>query len=195
VIGEAPPAFAEAIPNVDHVDGNPSRLVARMLPLVRMHAFEQRLQRTLKSLEADGMVDTETGLLTHEAFWRDLGEATAAAGERSQPLSLARFSFEGPVDPRAGIDAARLVTRLIRSIDFATREDDGAILIAFTQSDLRDAHVVARRIAATLKNAMLAPDRGHEKLTANVTLATLKAGDTLDTLMLRVMGSRMVAAE
>lgn len=195
VIGEAPPAFAEAIPNVDHVDGNPSRLVARMLPLVRMHAFEQRLQRTLKSLEADGMVDTETGLLTHEAFWRDLGEATAAAGERSQPLSLARFSFEGPVDPRAGIDAARLVTRLIRSIDFATREDDGAILIAFTQSDLRDAHVVARRIAATLKNAMLASDRGHEKLTANVTLATLKAGDTLDTLMLRVTGSRMVAAE
>ena len=34
-----------------------------------------------------------------------------------------------------------------------------------------------------------------EALTANVTLATLKAGDTLDSLMQRVLGSRMVAAE
>jgi PleD family two-component response regulator len=110
-------------------------------------------------------------------------------------LSIARFSFDGPVDPRTGLDGARLVTQLIRSVDFATRDDDGAILIAFTQSDLREAHVIARRIAATLKNTMLAPHRTHEKLTANVTLATLKAGDTPDSLMLRVMGSRMVAAE
>jgi hypothetical protein len=41
---------------------------------------------------------------------------------------------------------------------------------------------------------MLTPQRA-DPLTANVTLATLKAGDTLDTLMMRVMGSRMVAAE
>ena len=74
------------------------------------------------------------------------------------------------------------------------REDDGAILIAFTQTDLRSAHVVARRIAGALKNTMLAA-RPPEHVTANVTLATLKAGDTLDSLMLRVMGSRMVAAE
>jgi hypothetical protein len=37
--------------------------------------------------------------------------------------------------------------------------------------------------------------RRHEQIAANVTLATLKAGDTLDSLMLRVMGSRVVAAE
>ena len=55
--------------------------------------------------------------------------------------------------------------------------------------------MVARRIAGALKNTMLAPRRAARKVTANVTLATLKAGDTLDTLLLRVMGSRMVAAE
>jgi hypothetical protein len=55
--------------------------------------------------------------------------------------------------------------------------------------------VVARRIAGVLKNSMLTPDRAHDKITANVTLATLKNGDTLDSLMLRVTGSRMVAAE
>jgi hypothetical protein len=195
VIGEAPDGFGETLPNIDHVDGNPERLVARMVPLVRMHAFEERLKRMLKSLDTDGMFDSETGLLTRESFCRDLGKAVAESADRSQPLSLARFSFDGPLEPRAGLDGARLVNRLIRIVDFATCEDDGAILIAFPQSDLRNAHLVVRRIAATLKNTMLAPQRTHEQVTANVTLATLKAGDTLDSLLLRVMGSRMVAAD
>ena len=123
----------------------------------------------------------ETGLLTRESFWRDLDKAVAEAGDRSQALSLARFSFDGALDARASMDGARLMTRLIRNIDFACRDDDGSILIAFTQTDLRSAHVVARRIAGALKNTMLAPQRGRDKIAANVTLATLKAGDTLDT--------------
>ena len=84
------------------------------------------------------------------------------------------------------------MTRLIRNIDFACRDDDGAILVAFPQTDLRSAHVVARRIAGDLKNGMFT---AHDEITTNVTLATLKSGDTLDSLMQRVMGSRMVAAE
>jgi PleD family two-component response regulator len=141
------------------------------------------------------MLAPDTGLFTLDAFWRDLDQAIADAADRSQPLSVARFSFDGPVDARASIDGARLLPKLIREIDFAAREDDGTLLIALPQSDLRHSHVAVRRIAATLKNAMLVSQRPHEKVTANVTLATLKAGDTLDTLMLRVMGSRMVAAE
>ena len=81
----------------------------------------------------------------------------------------------------------------MRETDFATCDDDGAILIVFTHSDLRASHVVARRIAAALKNAMSGGAR--DSVTANVTLATLKADDTIDSLMQRVMGSRMVAAE
>lgn len=195
VIGEAPAEFAEALPNIDHVDGDPARLVARMVPLVRMHAFEARLKRMLMSLDADGMFDPETGLLTRDSFWRDLTKAVAEASDRSQALSVARYSFDGPLDPRAGIDGARLVTRLIRKIDFACRDEDGSILIAFAQTDLRSAHVVARRIASALKNTMLTPHGTHDKITANVTLATLTNGDTLDSLMLRVTGGQMVAAE
>jgi len=194
VIGAAPSDFADSLPNIDHVDGDPARIVARMMPLVRMHAFEARLKRMLKSLDADGMFDPETGLLTRDAFWRDLSKAIAEAGERSLALSMARFSFEGALDERASLDTARQVTRLTRDVDFATREDDGGILIVFTQTDLRSAHVVARRMAGALK-AMLAPARPHEQVTAHVTLATLKAGDTLDSLLLRVMDSRVVAAE
>jgi hypothetical protein len=194
VIGEAPPEFADALPNIDQVAADPRRLVARMVPLVRMRAFEARLKRMLKSLDTEGMFDPESGLLTRDSFWRDLGNVAAEAADRSLPLSVARFSFDGAPDERASLDAARLMTRLIRNIDFATRDEEGAILVAFTQTDLRGAHVIARRLAGTLKSNMLTPQRADPP-TANVTLATLKAGDTLDSLMMRVMGSRMVAAE
>jgi hypothetical protein len=87
------------------------------------------------------------------------------------------------------------MTHLIRNIDFATRDEDGAILVAFTQTDLRSTHVIARRIAGTLKDTMLTSRRTVEPLIAEVTFATLRAGDTLDTLLMQVVGSRMVAVE
>jgi hypothetical protein len=195
VIGEAPPDFAEVLPNIDHVDGDPSRLVARMVPLVRMHAFEGRLKRMLKTLDTNGMFDPETGLLARDTFADELEKAIEEAGDRSTALSLGRFSFDGPLDKRASIDGARLVTRLIRNIDFGCMDEDGSLLIAFTQTDIRSAHVVARRIAGVIKNIMLMPQRAGDKIAANVTLATLKAGDTPDSFMRRVMGSQAVAAE
>jgi hypothetical protein len=109
------------------------------------------------------------------------------------PLSVARFSYDKTLDRHVTLDAARLMSRLIRNIDFAMRDGEGAILVAFTQTDLRSAHVTARRIAGSLKRTILTP-HGCEVPSTNVTLATLKAGDTLDTLMMRLMGSRMVAA-
>jgi GGDEF domain-containing protein len=195
VIGEAPPDFAETLVNIDHVSGDPLRLVPRMMPLVRLHAFETRLKRMLASLDADGILDPQTGLLMREVFWRELNKAVLEASDRSLPLSLARFTFQGTDDERARLDGARLLTRLIRNIDFATREDDGSLLIALTQTDLHHAHVVVRRIAGTLRNHMRTAKQPQQPITANVTLATLKAGDNLDSLMMRVMGHRVVAAE
>jgi GGDEF domain-containing protein len=189
VIGAASD-FSGRLTHLAHVD-DPSRLVARIVPLVRMRAFETRLARMLTSLDAGGTIDPETGLMSRDAFWRDLTKAVAEAGDRSMSLSIARYSFDGAISERAALDGARRLTRLTRTIDFACRDDDGSILVAFTQTNLREAHGVARRIAADLKNAMTA----KEALTANVTLATLKSGDTLDSLMQRVLGSRMVAAE
>ena len=101
VIGEAPPEFADVLPNIDQVAADPGRLVARMVPLVRMRAFEARLKRMLKSLDTEGMFDPESGLLTRKSFWRDLGKVAAEAADRSLPLSVARFSFDGAVDDRA----------------------------------------------------------------------------------------------
>jgi hypothetical protein len=194
VIGDTPPEFADALPNIEHVAADPARLVARIIPLVRLRAFEARLKRMLKSLDTDGVFDPQSGLLTRDSFWHDLKMAISEAADRSMPLSVARFSFGKKLDEPASIDAARLMSRLIRNIDFATRDEEGTILVAFTQTDLRNTHVTVRRIATSLKRMILAP-QGEEPPATNVTLATLKAGDTLDTLMMRVVGSRMVAAE
>lgn len=194
VIGETPPEFADALPNIEHVATDPARLVARIIPLVRLRAFEARLKRMLRSLDTDGVFDPQSGLLTRDSFWHDLKMAIGEAADRSMPLSVARFSFGKDLDEHASLDAARLMSRLIRNIDFATRDEEGAILVAFTQTDLRNTHVTVRRLAVSLKRMILAP-QGEEPPAANVTLATLKAGDTLDTLMMRVVGSRMVAAE
>lgn len=195
VIGEAPPEFADALPNIDQVAADPVKLVTRMVPLVRMRAFDARLKRMLKALDTEGMFDPESGLLTRDSFWHDLSEVMADAADRSMPLSVARFSFDRTLDSRTSVDAARLMSRLIRNIDFATREEEGAILVAFTQTDLHSTHVIARRIAGMLKNTMLTPQNAAGPVGVSVTLATLKAGDTLDTLMMRVASRGMVAAE
>ena len=143
--------------NLERIAEGPQRLVDRFLPYVRAHAFGQRLKRMLKSLDAKGMLDPDTGLLAHEAFWRDLNRAVDDAEKRGVGLSIARFSFERR-DRRSSLDAARLVGRLMRQVDFACREADDSIFAVFTETDLRAAHVIARRIASVLKHTMLAPD-------------------------------------
>ena len=149
--------FAIELANLERISEGPQRLVDRFLPYVRAHAFSQRLKRMLKSLDAKGMLDPDTGLLGHEAFWRDLNRAVDDAEKRGVGLSIARFSFDGNDRPLS-LDAARLVGRLMRQVDFACREADNSIFAVFTETDLRAAHIVARRIASVLKNTMLAPD-------------------------------------
>jgi hypothetical protein len=186
--------FAGQMPNLDYVGEGAERVLARLLPLLRLRAFEARLKRVLQSLDAAGMTDPTTGLLTREAFWRDLERAVRDAEERGVGLSIARLAFEPRLDARSAADAARLVTRLVRDVDFACREADDSIYAVFTETDLRTAHVIARRLAAVLKHTMLAPDHDRSRLDPHVTLATLKSNDTFDSLVARVCGSPVVAA-
>jgi hypothetical protein len=179
----------ERLPNLIRVDGDPVRLVERFLPLVRLQAFGAQLNRTLKALETEGTIDPDTGLLGTKAFWRDLERAVGDAGNGGRALTVARFTFEEMTDQRAYMDAARLLSRLIRDVDFACREPDGSILAAFTETDLRSAHVVARRLAGILRQTMLSPGRDRGEIRPTVTLATLKANDNLNSLVARV-GSR-----
>jgi hypothetical protein len=179
--------FSAHLPNLERIAEGPARLVERFLPFVRLHAFGERLRRVLKSLDAKGMIDPDTGLLGHEAFWRDLNRAVDDAEKRGVGLSIARFSFNGS-DRRSGLDAARLLSRLMRQVDFACREADNSIFAVFTDTDLRAAHVVARRLASVLKNTTMAPDRKRVGIEAAVTLATLLPNDSVGSLISRVVG-------
>jgi GGDEF domain-containing protein len=179
--------FCLSLPNLERTAEGPERLVERFLPFVRVHAFGQRLRRMLKSLDAHGMVDPDTGLLANEAFWRDLNRAVDDAEKRGIGLSIARFSFAHS-NRRISVDAARVLSRLMRQVDFACREADNSIFAVFTETDLREAHVIARRIASVLKNTMLAPEKKRTGIDAAVTLATLKSSDSVDSLIARVVG-------
>jgi len=183
----------DRLPNLFQVESDVSRLIAWLLPLVRLQAFASHLNRTLKSIESEGALDCQTGLVTCDAFWRKLDRAIHVAENGDSALSVARFSFE-TIDRRGSIDAARLFSRLVRSVDFACLEGDGSILAAFTETDLRSAHVIARRLAAILRQTMITPDRDRNLIKPTVTLATLKPSDNLGTLVARVGTSPTVAA-
>jgi GGDEF domain-containing protein len=183
------------LPNLEQMRGEPNDVVERMLPLVRIHAFAARLQRLLAAIEAKGMLDPQSGLFTIAAFLRDLQRALEEARECGGTLSLARFSFSKDLDRRANLDAARLVGRLVRKADFACHASDGSILVAFSGTTLRSAHVVARRIASVLKHTMVASSDGQGRISPSVTLACLKANDTVESLLGRVSEPVAVAAE
>jgi GGDEF domain-containing protein len=185
----------DRLPNLVRIESDPELLVERFLPLVRLQAFEAQLRRTLKALEAEGTIDPATGLLGADAFWRDLERAIDDAEQEGRALTVARFTFEEMTDQRANLDAARLLSRLIRNVDFACREHDGSIIAAFTETDLRSAHVVVRRLAGILRQTMLSPGRDRGSIRPTVTLATLKANDNLSTLVARVGSQPQVAAE
>jgi hypothetical protein len=178
-------SFAAALPNLERVGGGGAHAIEYLLPYIRLHAFARRLKRMLASLDAKGAIDPDTGLLANAVFWRDLNRAVDAAEKRGAALSIARFSLPA-ADRRTGLEAARLVGRLMRHVDFACQEADKSIFTVFTETDLRAAHVVTRRIASVLKKVMLTTD-GKAGVEAAVTLATLKPSDSTESLVARVV--------
>jgi hypothetical protein len=170
--------------NLEIVRSSPDEIVARAVPLIRQHAFEMRLSRTLKSLDTGGVIDPATGLLTTHAFERNWHKAVIDTIESGGAMSAARFSFNG-ADARARRDAARILGRLMRAADFAALRDDESIVTAFAETDLREAHVIVRRLASVLRHTALGPG-GKNKIDPAVTLATVKPTDTAETVMQRL---------
>jgi hypothetical protein len=175
--------FAAPLPNLERVGAD--RAIDHLLPYIRLHSFTRRLKRMLVSLDAKGAIDPDTGLLANAVFWRDLNRAVETADKRGAALSIARFSLPA-ADRRSSLEAARLVGRLMRQVDFACQEADKSIFTVFTETDLRAAHVVTRRIASVLRKIMLAAN-GKPGAEPAVTLATLKPRDTTDSLVARVV--------
>jgi GGDEF domain-containing protein len=179
------------LPNLEISHGEPALLAALAAPLVRQHAFESRIQRALKSIDTGGLLDPRTGLLTRSAFTRDLNAAVRETASRGGGLSIARLSL-GSTSERAQFDAARILGRLMRRMDFATLDGD-AVLLVFAETDLRNAHIIARRLTSVLKHTMMSPDR-DQRLDPQVAVTMLMPNDTPDTMMARLHESKQRAA-
>src|SRR6266446_1439651 len=171
------------LPNLEVISGDPARIAANALPLIRQHAFEAHLSRTLRSIEAGGLLDPRTGLLTPAAFHRDLATAVYQTLSRGGGLSVARFAFD-PNNARAQLDGARILSRLMRQMDFGAVQEDGSVIVAFAETDLRTAHMIARRLCSVMRYT------SHGKRDARpepaVTLANMLPTDSAKSLLARL---------
>ena len=186
--GQAP---AYDLPNLEIISGEPGRIAANALPLVRQHAFEVQLSRTLRSIDAGGLLDPLTGLLTAAAFNRDFASAVHQTLGRGGGMSVARFAFD-PAHPRAQLDGARLLSRLMRQMDFGAAQEDGSVIVAFAETDLRTVHMIARRLCSVMRHT--AHGKRDARAEPVVTLATLKPSDTAQSLLTRLYDEAQRAA-
>ncbi|MCA1497390.1 MULTISPECIES: GGDEF domain-containing protein [unclassified Bradyrhizobium] len=179
------------LPNLELIAGEPARIAANALPLIRQHAMEAQLSRTLRSIDAGGWLDPRSGLLTVEAFARDFAKAVEQTLARGGGLSVARFAFD-PNNPRAQLDAARILSRLMRQMDFGAAQKDGSVIVVFAETDFRTAHMIARRLSAVMRHT----SNGKHEMRSDpvVSVDSLSPSDTARSLLARLSADASRAA-
>ena len=179
------------LPNLEIITGEPADVAANALPLIRQHALEAQLSRTLRSIDAGGWLDPRSGLLTTEAFARDFSKAVEQTLARGGGLSVARFAFD-PSNPRAQLDAARILSRLMRQMDFGTAQKDGSVIVVFAETDFRTAHMIARRLSAVMRHT----SNGKHEMRSDpvVSVDSLSSSDTARSLLARLSADASRAA-
>lgn len=180
-----------ALPNLEIIAGEPAAIAANALPLIRQHAFEARLGRTLRAIDAEGLLDPQTGLLVNTRFDRDFAAAVRQTLAEGGGLSVARFTFDVG-NPRAQLDGARIASRLMRQMDFGTVRQDGSVIVAFIDADLRNAHGIARRLSAVMRHTT--SGKRNMRSEPTVTVAALQPQDTPQSLLARLYQPAQLAA-
>ena len=180
-----------AMPNLEINRGEPIDIAVNALPLIRQRAFEAQLGRTLRAIDAEGLLDPHTGLLAKPAFDRDFANAVPQTLADGGGLSVARFGFDLS-NSRAQLDGARIISRLMRQMDFGAVQDDGSVIVVFADTDLRDAHGIARRLSAVMRHT--ATDKRGGRSDPAVTVAALMPGDSAKSLLARLYDDAQRAA-
>jgi len=178
---ELAPAYD--LPNLEIIAGEASRVAANALPMIRQHALEAHLSRTLRSIDAGGLLDPRTGLLTPAAFARDFATAVYQTLSQGGALTVARFAFDAS-HPRAQLDGARIIGRLMRQMDFGAAQQDGSVVVAFAETDLRTAHAIARRLSSVMRHT--SHGKRDSRAEPVVTLATMLPQDSARSLLARL---------
>jgi hypothetical protein len=79
----------------------------------------------------------------------------------------------------------------MRQMDFGTVQEDRSVVAVFADTDLRNAHAIARRLCSVMRHTDHGK-RNPRRSEPTVTLATLQASDTEHSLLARLYedGSR-----
>jgi hypothetical protein len=178
---ELAPAYD--LPNLEIISGEASRVAANALPMIRQHALEAHWSRTLRSIDAGGLLDPRTGLLTPVAFARDFATAVYQTLSQGGALTVARFAFDA-AHPRAQLDGARIIGRLMRQMDFGAAQQDGSVVVAFAETDLRTAHAIARRLSSVMRHT--SHGKRDSRAEPVVTVATMLPQDSARSLLARL---------
>jgi hypothetical protein len=179
------------LPNLECIAGAAARVASNALPLIRQHAFEAALRRSLKSIDAGGLLDPQTGLLTCEAFNRELATSITQTQANGGALSVVRFCLGGGHN-RTHRDAARIISRLMRRMDFGAVQKDGSILVTLPETDLRTAHMVARRLASVMKHTIHA--NRDARIEPQIAVSPLLASDSAQSVLARLTEARRAAS-
>jgi hypothetical protein len=179
------------LPNLEIMAREPRHIATNALPLIRQRAFEASLGRTLRAIDAGGLLDPQTGLLTPAAFARNFATAVKEAQSDGGGLSVARFAFD-PTNLRAQLDGARIVSHLMRKMDFGTLQADGSAIVVLAETDLRAAHSIARRLSSVIRQTT--HGKGSPRGEPAVTVATLMPSDTPVSLLARLQDESRRAA-
>lgn len=191
IVTSGSPQANYELANLEMVASDPGRVAASLLPMAHLHAFEVHLSRTLRSIDANGLIDARTGLLTRAAFARDFATAVYQSQSRGGGLSVARFAFD-PAHPRAQFDGARIISRLMRQSDFGVALEDGSVCVVLAETDLRNAHMIARRLLAVMRHT--SHGRRDSDAEPVVSVGTLMPNDTAKSLLARLAGDMHRAA-
>jgi hypothetical protein len=103
--------------------------------------------------------------------------------ERGGGLSVARFAFD-PEHPRARFDGARIISRLMRKMDFGAVLEDGSVIVVFAETELKNAHAIARRLSSVMRHT----SHGKRDVRAepDVSVAQLLPNDSAKSLLARL---------
>ena len=80
----------------------------------------------------------------------------------------------------------------MRQMDFGALQDDGSVIVAFAETDLRTAHMIARRLASVMRHT--SHGKRDTQSEPAVTLATMRPNDSAKSLLARLYDEARRAA-
>ncbi len=80
----------------------------------------------------------------------------------------------------------------MRKMDFGAIQPDGSVIVAFAETDLRNAHMIARRLSSVMRHT--SHGKRDVRTEPTVTVATMMPNDSARSLLARLYADAQRAA-